>query len=50
MRASKSGTPVISHYFTVVGQSFAKTVADGRREGKGMERGRERMREGRERW
>jgi len=26
-RASKSGTPIKSHYFTVVGQSFVKTVA-----------------------
>ena len=28
MRASKSGTLVKVHYFTVVGQSFVKTVAD----------------------
>jgi len=27
MRASKSGTP-LCRYFTVVGQSFVKTVAD----------------------
>jgi len=28
MKASKSGTLVKVHYFTVVGQSFVKTVAD----------------------
>jgi len=28
MKASKSGTPPKSHYFTIVGQSFMKMFAD----------------------